>query len=135
MRLLRFLAAVSFGLLIGWGGLGMPHGAMAGVLHHATGSGAGSVAAADCDEPAEHRGRHDHRHQGEAEHREGHEDRSKASHTGCCVVACGFIAALDAPSFQLSAAGYSSIRVRFLTDDPLRKRTVSPLRRPPRVTV
>ena len=113
----------------------MPHGAMAGMVHHDAGSGAGSAAAADCDEPAEHRGHRDYRHQGDVEHQDDHEDRSKVSHTGCCIMACGFIAALDAPGSQLSPAGYSSTRVRFVTDDPLRKRSVSPLRRPPRVVV
>ena len=124
MRLIRFLAAVFVGLLLGWGGLAMPNAAMAAMSHHEMPTG--DDAAADCDEQPGHQGPGDHQDQGD------HEDDSKLPHQGCCVMACGGVLALGSTDLQVKSIEWMPARVQIITDDMLRKRSVPPLRRPPR---
>jgi hypothetical protein len=124
MRLIRFLAAVFVGLLLGWGILAMPDAAMAAMHHHVMPMG--EEAAADCDEQPGHQGHGDHQHQGD------HEDPSTLSHQGCCVMACGGVSALEPTDLQVKPLERNPTRVQFVTDDLFRKRSVPPLRRPPK---
>jgi hypothetical protein len=128
MRLIRFLAAVLVGLLLGWGGLAMPDAAMAAIPHH--GMSMGEEAAADCDEQPGHQGHGDHQDQDQDDH-----DHSTLSHQGCCVMACGSASALEPTDLQVKPIERNPTRVQFFTDDALRKRSVPPLRRPPKPTV
>jgi hypothetical protein len=125
MRLIRFLAAVLVGLFLGWGGLTMPDAAMAAMPHH-HGVAMGEEAAADCDEQPGHQDHGDHQHPGD------HEDPSTLFHQGCCVMACGGVAALEPTDLQVKPLEQNPTRVQIVTDDRLRDRSVSPLRRPPR---
>ncbi|GEO42776.1 hypothetical protein SAE02_69240 [Skermanella aerolata] len=124
MRLIRFLAAVLVGLLLGWGGLAMPNAAMAAMSHHEM--SLGDDAATDCDEQPGHQGHGDHQHQGD------HEDDSKLPHQGCCVMVCGGVSALESADLQVMPLAQNPTRVQLGTDDRLRDRSVSPLRRPPK---
>jgi hypothetical protein len=124
MRFTRFLAAVLFGLLLGWGGIAMPGAAAAAMPHHLMSMG--EEAAADCDEQPGHQGHGDHQHQGD------HKDPSTPSHQGCCVMACGGVLALEPTYLQVKPIERTPDRVQIVTDDMLRKRSVPPLRRPPR---
>ena len=124
MRLIRFLAAVFVGLLLGWGGLAMPDAAMAAIPHHVMPMG--EEAAADCDEQPGHQGHGDHQHP------DDHGDDSKIAHQGCCVMACGGVSALEPTYLQVRPLEQNPTRVQIVTEDMLRDRSVSPLRRPPR---
>jgi len=123
MRFTRFLAAVLFGLLLSWGGFAMP-GAAAALPHHMMLMGGDT--AGDCDEQPGHQGPGDHQDQGD------HEDDSKLPHQGCCVMACGGVLALGSTDLQVKSIEWMPARVQIITDDMLRKRSVPPLRRPPR---
>jgi hypothetical protein len=119
MRLIRFLAAVLVGLFLGWGGLTMPDAAMAAMPHH-HGVAMGEEAAADCDEQPGHQGHGDHQHPGD------HEDPATLFHQGCCVMACGGVAALEPTDLQVMPLAQNPTRVQIVTDDRLRDRSVSP---------
>jgi hypothetical protein len=130
MRLIRFLAAVLFGLFLGWGGLAMPDAAMADMGHH--GMPMGEASAADCDEQPGHQGYGDRQHQSDHQHQGDHEDGSNLSHDGCCVMVCGGVSALEPTYLQVRPLEQNPTRVQIVTEDMLRDRSVSPLRRPPR---
>lgn len=121
MRLMRFIASVLFGLLLGWGGLASPDARVAvaheahGVAHQAE-QERSSHCAAEAD-------RHEHGDHGDCP--------SEAPDQGCCVKACGPVA-LEPVHLQVNAIRWAATRLRIVTDDMLTDRSVSPLRRPPR---
>jgi len=82
--------------------------------------------AANCDEQTGHQSHADHQHQSD------HEDGSKLSHEGCCAMACSGVMALEPAYLQVKPLEQNPTRVQIVTDDRLRDRSVSPLRRPPR---
>lgn len=102
----------------------MPDAAMADMLHHAVPMG--EKAAADCDEQPGQSGHGDHKDQGE------HGDNSELSHRGCCVMTCGGLSALEPADLQVKPIEWIPARLQVASDDLLRKRSVPPLRRPPR---
>ena len=101
----------------------MPDAAMADMPHHDMPMG--EEPAADCDEQPGPQSHDDHQHKGDQE------DPSKLSHGGCCVMACGGTA-LQPTYFQVKPVEQNPTRLQVVTDDRLRDRSVSPLRRPPR---
>jgi hypothetical protein len=123
MRLIRFMSAVLFGLLLGWGGFAMPEAAMTAMPHHAMAAAEGALP--DCDEQPGHHEHGDHQDQSD------HEDHSKLSHQGCCAMACS-MSALEPTDLQVNPIEWTPARVQIAADDMLRDRSVSPLRRPPR---
>lgn len=124
---MRFLAAVLFGLLLGWGGLTAPDAAMADMPHHVLSMVEG--AAADCDEHGDYQGHGDHQDQG------NHEDDTRLPHRGCCVMTCGGLSALEPTDLQVRPIEWVPARLQIVSDDLLRKRSVPPLRRPPRASI
>lgn len=102
----------------------MPDAAMADMPHH--GMPMGEAAADDCDEQPEHQDHGNHQHQ------DDQDDHSKLSHQGCCVMSCGGVSALEPTYLQVKSLEQNPTRVQIVTDDLLRKRSVPPLRRPPR---
>lgn len=101
----------------------MPSSAAAIMPHHLT--TIDEAALADCDDQPGLQGDSDHQDQ------DSNKDDAKLSHRGCCVMACA-MSALEPFSLQEKPVVWSIARTQIVTDDMLRDRAVSPLRRPPR---
>lgn len=123
MRFTRFLATVLFGFLLGWGSPALPDAPTTALAYHAM--PVNDYAVDDCDEQPGHKGHGDHQDQGD-------EDHSKLSHQDCCVVACS-MSALEPTDLQVKPIEWNPLRVQIVMNDLLRDRSVSPLRRPPRL--
>lgn len=122
MFIVRTIAALLIGFLIGWGGLGGhgAHMAMAGqpaVPHMMAGHADGHAHTA-------------HGHGGHGGMQDG--QGAKPATPACCLFACSLVTVLPSPDLRFSDADWEVLRLAVAGDTLMAGRSVSPLRRPPR---
>lgn len=122
MRVTRFIMSVLLGLLLGWGGSATPD-ALTAFAHEQ---------AAVADEGPQESPSHCAGEADQQEHGDHDDCPSKATDRGCCVAACGPVA-LGPVELQVMVVNWAPVRLHIVTDSMVSDRSVSPLRRPPRI--
>lgn len=125
MPIVRYMAALLIGLLMGWGGLG-GHGAHMAMA----GQPSGMPSAAMMTDHGDGGTHAAHHHEDGAGTHDGH--AAKTGMPACCLFACGLATALPPPGLGFSDVGWQVLRLAVPIDDVMTGRSVSPLRRPPR---
>lgn len=126
MSFARSIAALLIAFLLSMGGLGGHGMHMAMTANAAPAPGIMALSADDMAMVDHHAG-HQNSSQGESDGKSG----SRAA-PNCCLVACGMVTVLNMPAQLSSTVGWEPLRLQFSTEDDVRGRSVSPLRRPPR---
>lgn len=131
MSIPRYMAAVLISALMSLGGLGGygAHMAMAGQSDTSS-TTAMAVHHVDNQTHAQHA------HEDHTSTRDGQDAQFDASGSGapnCCLFACGMATMLPAPGLGFSGVGWETLRLRAPADSMMAGRSVSPLRRPPRL--